>query len=370
MELYKAPKFDSWIDGNMTIAQRIVDIFRKSDNFKLRDYDGRDEFYNEYMSKFEEYVDVLKNESEIRDISSYLNVIDNVRDVLCILANNGSLNFTHFLIAYIHVLKYIDVVKDIIKIDDNHVIIENAIYSLFSAESISPSSNVDNIFDIFIRYSEKHPRVVPFTSQTGAFGMNTFLYLYFNNIYPVACSSNPYPVHNNTFEGSINTMGHDYSHLRSYRIMNGTVNEDIGMRRFTNKVVPNMNLFKEYMERIKIIYRMIFNSNLTDGQIKGFIIYLFNYIHERGIIINCNKENEINPGDEIPLLFRNDYYTPERYGFNYDDVREYVINKNKKYLLYTFEYVYKVSDEIHNDFCKRFGSIINIDDFREILNKL
>jgi len=106
MELYKAPIFDSWIDGNMTLASRIVKIFNNSNNFTLTEYDGRDEFYNEYLSKYNEYVDILKNISNDKNINSYLYVLHNVLSALNILADKHILNYSHLLVAYVQIFIY------------------------------------------------------------------------------------------------------------------------------------------------------------------------------------------------------------------------------------------------------------------------
>ncbi len=55
MEPYLLPVFDSWYDGNMSIAKRLVNIYRTSHKFTLLDYPGKDEFYMDSLTKFDEY---------------------------------------------------------------------------------------------------------------------------------------------------------------------------------------------------------------------------------------------------------------------------------------------------------------------------
>jgi len=353
MELYKAPIFDSWIDGNMTLASRIVKIFNNSNNFTLTEYDGRDEFYNEYLSKYNEYVDILKNISNDKNINSYLYVLHNVLSALNILADKHILNYSHLLVAYVQIFIYMDTVKGIIDLDENHEVVQDEnIYHLIQRENIYLNSTIDDILFVLHDYHNKYPRIVPFTSQTGAFGMNTFLYLYLNDIYPVACSDNPYLVHNGGFQGSINVMGHDYIHL----IMNNIMYNYKNMKYFVNSSEDNDS---EYIKIIKQVYRSIFNNNFSDGQIKAFIMILFLKIHEEGLMIDCsNKILEIN--EELPLFLRNTYYTPERYNINYNYIYEYIINKNIQYKDISEKYINYVKEEMFDDFCKYFGNLIKI----------
>lgn len=44
MQSYRFPTFDPWIDGNMTLAKRIVERVGLSDNFTLRSYPDQDDF--------------------------------------------------------------------------------------------------------------------------------------------------------------------------------------------------------------------------------------------------------------------------------------------------------------------------------------
>lgn len=52
--------FDSWFDGGMSIAIKIVDIFKKSNNFQLREYEDQQMFYEEYLSKYQDFLFVYR----------------------------------------------------------------------------------------------------------------------------------------------------------------------------------------------------------------------------------------------------------------------------------------------------------------------
>lgn len=51
----KLPKWDSWFDSSMALAKTIVEIFAKSKHFILTEWEGQDDFYTEYLGKFEQF---------------------------------------------------------------------------------------------------------------------------------------------------------------------------------------------------------------------------------------------------------------------------------------------------------------------------
>ena len=59
MELHKLNSFDSWFDGYISVSSRIVKYFHNSKNFTIPEYEGRDELYEEYITKYDEYIRVL-----------------------------------------------------------------------------------------------------------------------------------------------------------------------------------------------------------------------------------------------------------------------------------------------------------------------
>jgi len=198
MDPYKFKNFDPWIDGNMRMAVEIVRIFKNSRDFTLSSYEGQQDFYDTYMEKYDEYLQILTRISAMKNIIIDMNTFEIIRDVLKIFIYEKSLTFSHLLVAYIQILIKIDRIKSF-KIGHN--------LNVLNIIEFNNNHDSEFIYNYIIDYSKQDiegvsiKRIVPFTSLTGAFGINTFLYMYFNNIYPVACSCEPYIVHNGIFPG-------------------------------------------------------------------------------------------------------------------------------------------------------------------------
>ena len=56
MEVNYIRPFDSWIDGSLSIAKKIVSVFENSQDFSLSEYKGQEDFYEEYISKYDDFV--------------------------------------------------------------------------------------------------------------------------------------------------------------------------------------------------------------------------------------------------------------------------------------------------------------------------
>lgn len=191
-------------------------------------------------------------------------------------------------------------------------------------------------------FSSKYERVVPFTSKTGVFGYNTWLYLYFNDLFPVAVSPYPYAVHNGSFPGSIATMGHDIAHKWTKPI-------------YTEK----------YINSLADIYRMMFTMGLEEGVLEGYIIFLFEYLHERHHKIDCkNIKVEYSSADySIPqVMIKTSFFTPERYGINTYDVEQWINHQNygpgASYVMNTGRYNNEMFKDIYVNFCEQFKEFI------------
>lgn len=353
---FNIPDFDAWYDGGMSIAKNIVKIYNNSKNFTINVYEGQEDFYEEYLTKYDGLISVYSGNAQDKNINidNNLTVLDNINQALNILRKSKMLNYGHFLGAYLQVLIYNDELKQIR--------VSESFLSIIGRDNINISTTVNEIVDILIRLSIKHPRVIPFTSRTGAFGMNTFLYLYFNKIYPVATSIDPYPVHNGIFPGSISTLGHDFTHLPTLRKLDGTALEDDGIRYILGlKNYVYTDSMKKYYNSIKNIYYEIFKNknNLGSDTIKILITLLFIYLHERDESIACpNMEITVSTYDEIPVLLRNKTYTPERYGIDSNLILDFIFNDNKDGIIPSFDYKHHVLVEAHNIICNNFGYLL------------
>lgn len=344
------PKFDAWWDGGMSIAKTIVKVFHNSKDFTLTQYEGQVEFYNEYLTKYEGYVLIFQGSAQQKNIniSKQEVVLNNIMLALKRLASDKRLNFSHLLLAYMQVLYYIDQLNNI------HVqgpfSISGTMEPILSMQ-ITPFTTVEEIIRIFDRYHMLYPRLVPFTSQIGAYGFNTFLYLWINETYPVACSPIPYPVHNGLFPGSINTMSHDMSYLRHISLT------------FYLKGFPShrVETSKRNFYAIRKIYLNIINnmSQFDNDTLKLLIYFLFEYIHEASEMIYCPPRLRLGPGkqdlglDSLQGLLRIPEYSPERYGLNRDEVIHWSSSPNGSSV--AFKYMLLAFTDANNIICQRYG---------------
>lgn len=350
---YNIPEFDPWYDGNLSLAKNIVKIFRNSDNFRLTDYEGQIDFYEEYLSKYEGFVSTfhgLANEKNINP-EAYLQVLDKIRTALNILAENKILNYGHLLGAYIQVFLYNDMIKNIQKV-------QNSLRAI-GREDITENSSVDDIINVLNNFYLKDPYVVPFTSRTGAFGLNTFLYLYFNGIYPVAASIDPYPVHNGLFPGSLATMFHDYPHLYDLKVLSGA---DTTNTISSFKIPDSLNL-EAYYASLKNIYRSIFENKYDLGSdvVKILVLFIFYFLHENFKIITCPTMDVTNASlDEIPVMMRNKTFSPERYGLSTVNIFNMINDEDPEYIgaVDAFKYKQSFLEEASKILCDNFGYLL------------
>lgn len=226
-------------------------MFKNSANFTLKEYSGQIDFYEEYLTKYDGFVTYLQGASQEKNINidDKIGVLDRINQALNTLKESGRLNYGHFLGSYLQVFIYMDEVRNIRTTGFDNII---------GMPEILPSDEISQIVNILEIFSERHPRIVPFTTRTGAFGMNTFMYLYFNGIYPVAASIDPYPVHNGIFPGSVATMGHDFTHLPRLRKLDGSYRDDIGIRSYISVNDPYPESVNQYYKNIKSSYVNMF----------------------------------------------------------------------------------------------------------------
>lgn len=285
MEPHRLPVFDTIYDGNLNLAKRIMSVFRDSNNFTLTQYPGQNDFYEEYLSKYDDYraaLDVLyaSHNTDSKVVTEHTRRLDEIREVLNQLANEGRLNFAHFLLAYMSVLRHIEVVRKAYRNDyyagqTASRIIEAHMYPEYSRPKSSFATTLRDFGNQFIF-------VVPFTSISGAFGFNTFLYLYLNGISPVAITLSPYKVHYDAFRGNTyNVAMHDFSHYVIYA------------RALEHSSLHSNNIKVDstgqtYYHNLSQAYRTLFDrysNNIT--LLKSFILLLFVVIHEVGYFVTC-----------------------------------------------------------------------------------
>jgi hypothetical protein len=244
-QIHKLAVFDPVYDGNFNLAQRNVDVVKASNCFTLTEYPGQLEFYSEYIGKYDEWYALLKRDIK-RPVSFQL--LDTIRAALERLRSERRLAFGHFIVAYANLFLY----KDRYVLNDSGV---DRSIALIGIDRLSNDTTVDKVIDHMIDYTEQHPGYIPFISKSGAFGLNTFFFLFFNGLLPIATTYTPYPVHSDYYgESSFGVMRHDFNHINQ-------------LREFQRE--------PEYIDSLRNLYLQIINSGLPDQQIKAMILVLF-----------------------------------------------------------------------------------------------
>jgi hypothetical protein len=294
MSFHRLKVFDPIYDGNYILASRIVNVVIASKNFTLLEYPGQDNFYVEYLSKYDDYVKellILEADLNAKWVASGYEakstsdsmVTENIRSALNRLADEGRLNFGHLTLAFLWIFKLIDQYNG--RYDYRFIV-------LTGLDMVNTKDNsIATWYETLIAYAERYPTVVPFTSPRGTFGFNTYFYLFLNGNSPIACGINSYPVHDDQFGGNLIAIaGHDFNH--------------------SSQMFLNTN--KEYYSLLKVKYLAIINSDLPDQQIKAMILILYIQVHERGKPFVCDEPINHRQLDEIPFMRKNTYYTEDR----------------------------------------------------------
>ena len=318
------PIIDPWWTLGLGLAKIIVNIYKDSDFFTLTNYEMKKTFYDLYMEKFEKFAARLNN---ISNIPEYIEIINNIRRALVI---KNILNFTDFLIAYCQIFYFIDIIKE----EENP---KDIVYML-SQQEITINTTPDEIINIFKTVNKKYPYLVPFISKSGVFGFNTFLYLFFNGLFPIAASITPYTVHKGYFKGLTNVVFHDLLHLE-----------------LVDKIYYISEENRDYIIMKELYNRVLEDKNNYDyDTLELIILFLYEYIHEKPIKINCSKNIGSFEMSLIDALVRirsvNEEMNNEDFmrWFNYEEITtsldKFVLDK---------------MNDIKNILCQRYKNILS-----------
>lgn len=223
----------SWLTTGISIARKIINQPIDS---------------NEHISRFKSYIDQLGNSDLLLQILELLEWL------------GSNMTYSHIICAYYQAY----VISDLSK-------------GIFVAE---PTYNAPPIIEDvreILKYDSLNS--VPLTTSTGAFGYDTFLLLYFNDYYPIACTLTPYPVHRGGYPGSTGILQHDFTH--NYQLRKYSWVRDI----------------------LKPVY---FSERLVGNDRKIVIITMFFYFHEFGdpeLLIKDYPETEGDIEDEEISLY-------------------------------------------------------------------
>lgn len=325
-KLIKFKKFEPLFDGYMSIAKEIVKITKCYDCFNLEESNIKNELYQKYLDYYEILLDKFDNLSKNSEYSGLITeenklCVDKITDVLYKLKERGELTLNTFLVGYVSLIHLIQIMKN------GKLYTERSFISLFSSIRSSEKGgsylcdfNMDDIIRNMIKEDYWY---VPFLSPRGTYGINTFMYLFFNGLYPIGITLNPYEVHVNTYKGdAFLTTDHDFEH---------------------SEIVKN-----SYLSESKGVYNYIMTHVMEKDvdEAKKLLIYMFLRIHE-GLFLRSFRNFSVIEDIIIDMwgFFRSDPYINE-HDWDLDEILD---DKNHKIILTKFrtffrEYLNKYED--------------------------
>ena len=284
-KILKLSPFNSEIDGYFSVAKELVDIYNNSDWFRLKEYEGQGEFYLKYLDIYQNYLDeLLKLIDDHPDKTGVVDLkcVNSVTEYVNMQAENKTLTPNTIMKAYFILFAYIDYFKQ------GKYTVVNSEYSCNN-----PMFNVEKD----LADSSDHSRwtQVPLVCPRGVYGVNTFLYSYWNMLFPIGITTNPIIVHGVEIGTSlIANIKHDLLHQK---IIRGN------SRRF---------FISDYL-----VYNYILSNQKQIGieKSKGLIFILFMMIHEAYAVdlIEVTRLILLYWYDWWFIFMRNKYYIPTRY---------------------------------------------------------
>jgi len=209
--------------------------------------------------------------------------VNKVTEYMISMMDEGTLNFNALLVGFVNIImlfnpRFDDYTKEFVDFISNYYCFVSSTYGRKVENDVSK---------LYAQMNNRDSPFLPFISPRGTFGLNVFLYLFFNGISPIGISSRPWEVYGGIFKDDPNLATiHDFGHYFSY-----------------SKMYP------ETKQKLMRVYDYIINNQEKIGnpdKVKGLIIYLFYVIHE-GL-----EEPEPNPEEW------NNYIISAIYGFPED----------------------------------------------------
>lgn len=351
---FQLKKYNTIFDYSIGSAEKLILAYENSNNFTLTCYRGQKEFYEEFVSLFVSQVNkyhnlvhlsLIKNEfifegyeslkdlqkyykngwkSSIENLSfdSFLNLVYKIINILFIIVKNeiknGTLDFYVMLFCYVNILSYIHFIEEIPNLKNNITqdkygkediggfgtltqygeFTNNYDYSilfLWIVKENTPECDISyiGIYDFINERRNLRKNIVPFVTDSGCYGMNTFLLLFFNGLYPIGISKESYTFKNETYTKNLINISQDFRDIFKY--------SDIYC------VSENMKENREF-SKVKSEYEYILQNqdSFRVGQVEDFIVLLFEHIHECGSI-NLSKILQSSKKSYNNHLMKHDY---------------------------------------------------------------
>src|SRR3990167_932210 len=221
MEPHRLTPFSFTIDGHLSKAIEIVRNIEKSKNFTVYPWEGCEELYFNFFKTFDR---IRQLESET---SFQKRELDDLLLVLKERAEEGKLTYSDMSLIFVALSEY------------------------------NKDRDYTEVFDKFKECRLMKDDTVSIIAEIGIYGMNTFLYLFFNGLCPIGIGFTEYTAHFEKLEFYIR-IRHDFNHCG----------------------IAYESRYKE--ELLKGYYLQIFEryQEIDYDKARGFIFLLFGYIHE------------------------------------------------------------------------------------------
>lgn len=153
------------------------------------------------------------------------------------------------------------------------------------------------------RCKNKHMIVAPFICPSGAFGYNTFLYLYFNNIAPIGFSTNLNPKLHVAIGTSFEASNHDIRHY-GYRYCMIPLDVQEKYRRIYYEILEDYNMLTQESQLLRRKY-LFFLFFLINEIAFGYIDLKYKYLkREIRLRFSCPKfQPDLMSRDEYRLAY-------------------------------------------------------------------
>ena len=305
---YKLSQFDQIYDGYFSVAVRIVDVHVASNGFTIDEYAGKSSYLEAHFAKFDalyEYISSLVKTTSSRLSDDDEETIAKMRMTLD--GFGGRCKPSYFLYSYLQLMIIAS------GYDKEHI--------MYQTESLFTQFLAFDRYDIersMIDFDTDFPNLVPFLSPRGYMGINTFLYLFFNNLCPVGVSVNPIPVHGERYRLPLDFTMHDVHHYYYYyRLLKQELLK--GYDEIFDYIEDSKAFSSDYYDRLKMFYKdTIFGDYSLDDK-KFRLLCAFYLIHEQGQQLSVLTDDELKFNEEeLRLVYLIPSYSPIALGFSQD----------------------------------------------------
>jgi hypothetical protein len=302
---YKLPTFDQLYDGYFSHAVQIVKIRDLTKDFN-NDVDDQsiDLYLSSHFAVFDSILTLIDNINKQDN-----NFVMNMRSIL--MDFKAKCKPSYFLFSYLQLL--------VIACKYNK---DNIMYQAQDLFTDFLAIDVTDIKQSMVNFDVTYPNLIPFISPKGYFGINTFLYLFFHNLFPVGISINPISAHGTMYELPLDVSLHDVNHyFHYYKFFNQQPLK--GHEDAYDHIVRAEVFSPDYVDKMYSFYQRTIHSDLCLDDKKFHILCLFFLIHELCEQLSTLTDERRKFGeDELRIAVQIPTYSPTSLGFSSNEETE------------------------------------------------